>query len=130
MTKRMERDAIYRGRRYSAETIELRVRWYISYRLSYRDLAAMMAERDVLSSPTRQSCVGCCGTCRNTSADGLDLLDLLVRLGVWTKQQSMSAAAVITCFGGLTRRESLSGHCSAVIAIRSLRKLFSAQLWP
>lgn len=42
----MERDTIYRCRRFSAETIELCVRWYITYRLSYRDLAAMMAERD------------------------------------------------------------------------------------
>jgi transposase-like protein len=27
--------------------IEVCVRWYITYRLSYRDLAAMMAERGV-----------------------------------------------------------------------------------
>jgi transposase-like protein len=46
MTKRIERDPIYRCRRFSSETIELCVRWYITYRLSYRDLAAMMAERD------------------------------------------------------------------------------------
>jgi transposase-like protein len=52
MTKAIERDAIYRGRRYSAETIELCIRWYISYRLSYRDLATMMAERDVIVSHT------------------------------------------------------------------------------
>jgi len=52
MTKPIERDAIYRRRRYSAETIELCIRWYISYRLSYRDLAAIMAERDVIVSHT------------------------------------------------------------------------------
>lgn len=52
MTRRIERDAIYRCRRFSAETIELCVRWYITYRLSYRDLAAMMAERDVIVSHT------------------------------------------------------------------------------
>jgi transposase-like protein len=50
MTKPVARDAIYRRRRFSAETIELCVRWYITYRLSYRDLAAMMAERDVIVS--------------------------------------------------------------------------------
>jgi transposase-like protein len=50
MTKRIERDAIYRGRRFQTETIELCVRWYITYRLSYRDLAAMMAERGVVVS--------------------------------------------------------------------------------
>ena len=52
MTKLIERDAIYRCRRFSAETIELCVRWYITYRLSYRDLAAMMAEREVIISHT------------------------------------------------------------------------------
>src|SRR5882762_8330799 len=46
------RDPIYRRRRFSAETIELCVRWYITYRLSYRDLAAMMAEREIVVSPT------------------------------------------------------------------------------
>ncbi len=52
MTRRIERDTIYRCRRFSAETIELCVRWYLTYRLSYRDLAAMMAERDVIVSHT------------------------------------------------------------------------------
>ena len=52
MTKPIGRDTNYRCRRFSAETIELCVRWYITYRLSYRDLAAMMAERDVIVSHT------------------------------------------------------------------------------
>jgi len=47
MTQPIERDPIYRGRRFQTETIELCVRWYITYRLSYRDLAAMMAERGI-----------------------------------------------------------------------------------
>ena len=29
------RDPIYRGRRFSAEVIELCVRWHLTYRLSY-----------------------------------------------------------------------------------------------
>ena len=45
MTKPIARDPIYHGRRFDAEIIELCVRWYITYRLSYRDLVAMMAER-------------------------------------------------------------------------------------
>jgi transposase-like protein len=52
VTKRIARDKIYRGRRFSSETIELRVRWYITYRLSYRDLVAMMAERGIVVSHT------------------------------------------------------------------------------
>ena len=51
-TIRISRDPIYRRRRFSAETIELCVRWYITYRLSYRDLSAMMAEREIVVSHT------------------------------------------------------------------------------
>ena len=50
MTKPVTRDPIYWGRRFSAETVELSVRWYITYRLSYRDLAAMLAERGIMVS--------------------------------------------------------------------------------
>src|SRR5690349_11788105 len=52
MTKRIERDPVYHGRRFQTETIELCVRWYITYRLSYRDLVAMMAERGIIVSHT------------------------------------------------------------------------------
>jgi hypothetical protein len=52
MTRAIRRDAIYRGRRFQSEVIELCVRWYITYRLSYRDLVAMMAERDIKVSHT------------------------------------------------------------------------------
>ena len=52
MTIRAARDPIYRGRRFSPEIIELCVRWYITYRLSYRDLVAMMAERGIEVSHT------------------------------------------------------------------------------
>jgi transposase-like protein len=50
MTERIARDPIYRRRRFQAETIELCVRWYLTYRLSYRDLVEIMAERDVTVS--------------------------------------------------------------------------------
>lgn len=52
MPKAIPRDAMYHGRRFSSETIELCVRWYITYRLSYRDLAAMMAEQGIVVSHT------------------------------------------------------------------------------
>ena len=38
---------IYRRRRFTSSTIELCIRWYLTYRLSYRDLVAMMADRGV-----------------------------------------------------------------------------------
>src|ERR1700675_1816975 len=50
MTRPIVRDPIYRRRRFDAEIIELCVRWYITYRLGYRDLQAMMAERGIVVS--------------------------------------------------------------------------------
>jgi transposase-like protein len=52
MARRISRDSIYSGCRFSAETIETCVRSYITYRLSCRDLAAMMAERGIVVSHT------------------------------------------------------------------------------
>ena len=45
MTKPIARDPMYRKRAFDADIIELCVRWYITYRVSYRDLVEMMAER-------------------------------------------------------------------------------------
>lgn len=50
MSKAIARDPIYRRRRFQSEIIELCVRWYLTYRLSYRDLVEMMAERGVTVS--------------------------------------------------------------------------------
>ncbi len=52
MTIAIERDPIYRGRKFPSETIELCVRWYLTYRLSYRDLVEMLAERGIVVSHT------------------------------------------------------------------------------
>ena len=52
MTVAIARDPIYRGRRFQSEIIELCVRWYLTYRLSYRDLVEMLAERGVVVSHT------------------------------------------------------------------------------
>jgi len=52
MTQPIARDPIYRRRRFEQEIIELCVRWYVTYRLSYRDLVALMAERGVAVSHT------------------------------------------------------------------------------
>src|ERR1700736_376924 len=48
MTKRQDRDAIYVKRQFDTQIIVVCVRWYITYRLSYRDLVAMMAKRGVI----------------------------------------------------------------------------------
>jgi transposase-like protein len=50
MTKPLARDPIYRRRRFQPEIIGLRGRWYLTYRLSYRDLMEIVAERGVTLS--------------------------------------------------------------------------------
>ena len=52
MPKAASRDPINRRRCYAPELIEQCVRWYLTYRLSFRDLTAMMAEREVTVSHT------------------------------------------------------------------------------
>jgi transposase-like protein len=58
MTKPISRDPICRRRRFDAEIIPVCVRWYITYRLSYRDLVAMMAERGIIVSHTTVLALG------------------------------------------------------------------------
>ena len=45
MPRHRRRGPIFRYRGYQDEIVVLCVRWYISYRLSLRDLVEMMAER-------------------------------------------------------------------------------------
>lgn len=52
MPQAAARDAIYRRRRFTSDVIVRCVRWYITYRLSYRDIAAMMAETGVVVTHT------------------------------------------------------------------------------
>ena len=42
---RKNRPPVFRGRHFHDELIELCVRWYLRFSLSYRDLEEMMAER-------------------------------------------------------------------------------------
>ncbi len=39
--------ALFKGRHFDQEFIILCVRWYVTYKLCYRDLANMMAERGI-----------------------------------------------------------------------------------
>ena len=38
-------DGLFKGRHFDQEIIVLCVRWYLRYKLSFRDLTEMMAER-------------------------------------------------------------------------------------
>ena len=45
-------EELFRGRHFDQEIVVLCVRWYLSYKLSYRDLVAMMGERGIVMAHT------------------------------------------------------------------------------
>jgi hypothetical protein len=46
---------LFKGRHFDQEIVVLCVRWYLSYKLSSRDLLAMTAERGLESTPVTPS---------------------------------------------------------------------------
>ena len=40
-------EELFKGRHFDQEIVVLCVRWYLSYKLSYRDLVAMMGDRGI-----------------------------------------------------------------------------------
>lgn len=40
-------EELFKGRHFDREIVVLCVRWYLSYKLSFRDLVAMMSERGI-----------------------------------------------------------------------------------
>ena len=46
------RHPMFKGRHFDREIIVLCVRWYVTYKLSYRDLAAMMLECGARVAPS------------------------------------------------------------------------------
>ena len=40
-------EELFKGRHFDQEIVILCVRWYLSYKLSYRDLTVMMSERGI-----------------------------------------------------------------------------------
>jgi hypothetical protein len=95
MTKPIARDPIYRRRRFEGETIELCVRWYISDRLGYRDLVAMMAERGLIVSHTT-ILRWVIRYVRSSRSDGIAGHDGCTPLGESMKRTSVSVASGIT----------------------------------
>ena len=51
-------DELFKGRHFEREIIILCVRWYLRFKLSFRDLVEMMAERGIDPWRTRRSCAG------------------------------------------------------------------------
>ena len=73
-------DELFEGRHFDREIIVLCVRWYLRFKLSFRDLVEMMAERN-LSIATPPSCAGCIVMRRSSSVAGTDSHGRLGRRG-------------------------------------------------
>ena len=52
MTEPTSGQDLFKGRHFDQEIIILCVRWYITFKLSFRDLVQMMAERGILLAHT------------------------------------------------------------------------------
>jgi hypothetical protein len=98
MTRAIARDPIYRRRRFQSETIELCVRWYLTYRLSYRDLVEMMAERGVTLSHSTILCVGCIGTCPSSNGVWVAMRGLCIHRGGWTRPRLIRQSGDLRVF--------------------------------
>ena len=62
-------DELFEGRHFDREIIVLCVRWYLRFKLSFRDLVEMMADA-ACRWPTPPSCAGCITTLQSLSAAG------------------------------------------------------------
>ena len=115
MTQPIPRDAIDRRRVFDAEVIELCVRWYITYRLSYRDLVEIMAERGVQVAHTTILRWVLRYVPEYRSA-GADFSNRSERPGEWTKRTSPSEAAGTTSTVPSTSTGRPSASCCALTA--------------
>jgi len=126
MARRIARDPIYSGRRFSAETIETCVRWYITYRLSYRDLVAMMAEQGIVVSHTTIM-HWVLRYVREYEHRWSRFARSPVRLGAWKRRPCPFVAAGTTFTARWTGTGSPLRRCSAAIEAWRLRRRFSVQ---
>jgi hypothetical protein len=62
-------DELFEGRHFDREIIVLCVRWYLRFKLSFRDLVEMMAERGRSMAHTT-ICVGCIIMLLNSNVAG------------------------------------------------------------
>ena len=78
-------DELFEGRHFDREVIVLCVRWYLRFKLSYRDLVEMMAERGLPLAHTTIMRAGCTIMRRSSNAAGTGSPDQLGHHGVSTR---------------------------------------------
>jgi transposase-like protein len=76
---------LFKGRHFDREVIVLCVRWYLSYKLSSRDLVEMMSERGIALAHTTISALGANGICRFFKSSGVSTRDRWAGQGAVTR---------------------------------------------
>ena len=105
-------DELFKGRHFDREIIVLCVRWYLRYKLSFRDLVEMMAERGL--SVAHTTIMRSFNTMRPNSRNaGTASLGQLDGPGASTRPTSKSKAAGPISTVPSTKREEPSTSCCA-----------------
>ena len=112
MRNRPGKTELFKGRHFEQEIIILCVCWYLRYKLSYRDLAEMMAERGC-QSLTQRFCAGCSVTHRSSTSAGVAFQCRQVRLGEWMRPMPRFATGGLISTGLSMRRARPSPSGSA-----------------
>ena len=95
-------DDLFKGRHFDREIIILCVRWYLRYKLSFRDLVEMMAERGSIL-PIRQSSAGFVALLQSSLGARTALADPLGAPGESTRPISRCAENGPSFIGRWTR---------------------------
>jgi hypothetical protein len=95
-------ERLFRGRHFDREVIILCVRWYLRYKLSFRDLVEMMSERGLHLAHTT-ILLGCGNMRRSSSSAGIASPGQLVAPGESMRLLSRSVANGLTCIERWTR---------------------------
>ena len=89
MTEPTSAQELFKGRHFDQEIIVLCVRWYLTFKLSSRDLVQMMAKRGItLTHTTISSYGGCSVTCRNLRSAGAGTRGRSATRGEWMRLTS------------------------------------------
>jgi len=91
-------EELFAGRHFDREVILLCVRWYLRYKLSFRDLVEMMPN-EASSLPIRRSCAGFDGIRQISSSGGIALAAALAARGESMKPISRCAESGPICIG-------------------------------
>src|SRR5450755_2986718 len=98
MSEQNSIEDLFRGRHFDRDVIILCVRWYLRYKLSFRDLVEMMAERGLHLAHTTIMRWGS-GMFLNLRSAGHAMCAPAAAHGGWTRRISRSVAAGFTYIG-------------------------------